>query len=227
MPIRVILAAALLGLAASACRSAAPPAPIASAPPPIAAAGSFPFRTANFHSRVEIAGHTPVEMRVWISGDGIREELRDGGAVAHSIKRRSDVYRWTEGEKRGIRGPASGWKLLDFPDTLDLMRELPFDLSKEHAGSPVREKLDGIDTWRYDFKREDRRNFESHAGTVWLLSDRAFPVRYVNRGYSGPYEIRNSDWKFDLPIPAAFFEPPSDVRFFEFQPDIGRRPPRR
>ena len=50
-------------------------------------------------------------------------------------------------------------------------------------------------------------------GAVWLLEDRPFPVRYVNLGFGGHFEIVNSKMVFDSKVPPEYFQPPSDVRF--------------
>jgi hypothetical protein len=50
-------------------------------------------------------------------------------------------------------------------------------------------------------------------GAVWLLEDRPFPVRYVNRGFGGHFEIANSRFVFDPALNPGFFQPPSNVHF--------------
>ncbi len=212
---RASVAGLLLAFAAAAGSPPAPP----QAPP------AFPFRTASFLSTITAAGRDPVSMRLWISPDGALEEIRKGGSVTHLLRTRGEVYLWVEQGGRGMRAlDGRGRRSPGEPDAFDVLREMPEILKPGSIRRSRREKRDGVRLRRLDFAWTDPR-LGAHEGTVWLLPDRDFPVRYEERVPGAGVGIVNSELRFDEEIPAVFFAPPRDVRFTDLLPHGGGMPP--
>jgi hypothetical protein len=153
-------------------------------------------------------------MRVWVSSAGVREETRREEKIIHTLSVQGEVYVWVEGTHSGMRLSSGGApRLSGVPDTLDVLRDLPADLQPQASRFVGREMVSGYKTLRYDFHVRDPLLKVERSGSVWLLEDRAFPVKYVNGGFGGDYEIVNSDLGFDVDMPVGFFVPPADVRF--------------
>jgi hypothetical protein len=208
VPLRLI--AALFAVAALlACAGATPP-PSVRLPPE----GSYPFRTANFDSAISWGGEERVRMRTWVAPAGILEESTRDGKVSFVLQRGAEIFAWDLGARGGLRGPRGrGASLSGAPDTLDVLRELPLDLDPKNSRFAGFQRLGGYRVGRYDFRWRHPVNRMWIEGTVWILENRPFPVRYVHRGFGGTYEIRNSGLKFDLEIPPGFLAPPEDVSF--------------
>ncbi|MGH9440804.1 MAG: hypothetical protein ACRD16_00860 [Thermoanaerobaculia bacterium] len=201
-------AAAVLAFAG--CRSAAPP----GAPRP-AAAGSYPFESVTFSSvlRWESGGRS-ISSRYWISPLGLLKEMTDGGKVTFVLRGGGTAYEWVAGTHEGKKGPfAGGPRITGEPDTLEVLRILPEVFKDGNSRFSGFERIDGVRTARYEFRFLDGRLRTVWEGTVWLREDRPFPVKYVNRGFGGHFEIVNSRIVFDPKLPAEFFQPPSDVHF--------------
>ena len=183
-------------------------------PPKPAPPGAYPFHNANFHSLIRMGSAPPIQMRVWVSPAGVREETRREEKTTHSLSLQGEVYVWVEGTHSGMRLSSSGApRLSGLPDTLDVLRDLATDLRPEVSHFAGRDTVSGYKTLRYDFRVRDPLVKVERSGSIWLLEDRAFPVKYVNSGFGGDYTIVNSDLRFDVEMPGGFFAPPADVRF--------------
>ena len=231
MPFRLTRRAralAVLLLGAAACS----PAPPKTVPKP-AAAGAYPFRTATFSSVLRWESGSTVSSRYWISPSGLLKEITDRGKVSFLLLSGGNAYQWESGSHEGRKGTFSGApRMTGEPDTPEVLRVLPEMFKTGNFQFAGYERIDGARTVRYGFRFRDGLLRVVWEGTVWLLQDRPFPVKYVNRGFGGHFEIVNSRMVFDSEVPAAYFQPPSDVRFGSADihrkgiPGNGMTPPR-
>lgn len=216
MPIRLraALAALLLALSARAQtgrRPAGLPASPGVVPPPV----QYPFKTASFLATVSAEGRPTVGARFWISPDGSLQEIRKPDGITHQLRARGQVFLWDEKTGRGLRGADAGTpRASGIPDALDVLRELPVDIRSDHVLRSKRETVQGSRTRRFDFAWQDARLLGArHEGSIWLLEDRDFPVKFAESAPGPKVEIVFSDLRFDADIPSAYFATPQDIRF--------------
>jgi hypothetical protein len=199
----------VLLIGAGACR----PSPPKTVPQP-AAAGAFPFKSATFSSVLRWETGPSISSRFWISPQGLLKEITDQGKVSFVLHKAGAAYKWDAGSHEGKKGILSGGpRMTGEPDTLDVLRLLPEVFKPGNFEFSGYEKLEGVPTPKYSFRFRDPRLRVEWKGILWLLPDRAFPVRYVNLGFGGRYEIVNSRMVFDPTLPPELFELPSDVQF--------------
>jgi len=177
-----------------------------------------PVRVANFHSRLQWSnGGEPVQMRVWMTPEATLEETTRDGLVSFVLRRGTKLYTWLLGASSGMEGVGGGsGRLSSSPDTLEVLWALPADLAPERSQFRGSETIGGRRTLRFDFERRIPKIGQTVEGSVWILEDRLFPVRYVQRGFGGDFEILNTDIRLDIPIPDAYLEPPGNVAFRQF-----------
>jgi hypothetical protein len=203
----------VLLIGAGACR----PSPPKTVPQP-AAAGAFPFKSATFSSVLRWETGPSISSRFWISPQGLLKEITERGKVSFVLHRAGTTYEWDAGLQEGKKGTSSGGpRMTGEPDTLDVLRILPEELKPGNFQFSGYEKIGDVQTTRYAIRFRDAQLRAVWEGMVWLLPDRAFPVKYVNLGFGGHYEIVNSRIVFDPQIPPAFFAPPSSVHFTTVQ----------
>ena len=194
-------------LAAAAC---APPPP-KTVPKP-SAAGTYPFRSATFRSTLRWENGEVLASRFWIGPDGFLEEITRNGKVSFVLRNGGTAYTWDAGSHEGLRG-APGPRAAGYPDTLDVLRLLPQVFRDGNFQFAGYEKIESIVTPKYSFQFRDPQLRVECRGIVWLLPDRPFPVRYVNLGFPGHYEIVNTLIVLDQAPDPAYFQPPGDVDF--------------
>jgi hypothetical protein len=216
-PVRALVAAVVL-LGSVACN---PPAP-KTVPKP-AAVGGYPFQSATFSSRLRWETGSSLSSRYWISPLGLLKEMTNEGKVSFLLLSGGNAYQWDATSKEGKKGVFSGGpRVTGEPDALEVLRVLPemFKAGKfQFAGY---ETIEGVRTVKYAFRFRDEMLRAVWEGMVWLREDRPFPVKYVNRGFGGHFEILNSKMVFDAALDPGFFRPPSDVHFVSA--DIHRKP---
>ena len=212
MPFRLIRFPDALLLALFLAAACSPGAPTTA--PRAAAPGAFPFRSATFTSVLRWEGGQSLSSRYWISPMGVLKEVTDQGKVYFLLRRGGKSYRWDTGAREGTSSVSSGGsRMTGEPDTLDVLRILPEALKPGNFEFSGYEKIEGAHTPVYSFHFRDEKSHVGWKGILWLLPDRAFPVRYVNLDFGGHYEIVNTRIVFDPAIPPEYFEPPPDVRF--------------
>lgn len=215
-PFHFLFAAALL--ASAACN----PAPPKTVPKP-AAVGAYPFQSATFSSLLRWETGPPLSSRYWISPLGFLKEMTNEGKVSFLLVGGGSAYQWDAGSKEGKKGVfAGGPRVTGEPDALEVLRVLPEVFKAGNFQFAGYETIEGVRTVKYAFRFRDGLLRVVWEGTVWLREDRPFPVRYVNRGFGGHFEILNTRIVFDPKLDPGFFRPPSDVHFVSA--DIHRKP---
>lgn len=188
---RRLLAVAAL-LAAAGCNPA-PPKTVPNTVPKPAAAGTYPFQSITFNSVLRWEAGPTVASRYEISPLGLLKEITDRGKVSFLLASGGNAYQWEAGSHEGKKGIFSGGpRVTGEPDTLEVLRVLPQVFSPGNFKFVANERVEGVRTVRYAFRFRDAAMRVVWEGTIWLLEDRAFPVKYVNRGFGGHFEIVNS-----------------------------------
>jgi hypothetical protein len=214
-PCRVLLAAAVLAAGCS-------PAPPKTVPKP-AAVGTYPFQSVTFSSQLRWESGRSISSRYWISPLGLLKEITDQGKVSFLLQSGGYSYQWESGSHEGKKGTSSGSpRITGEPDALEVLRILPEAFKAGNSRFAGYERIEGVRTAKYSFRFRDNLIRVVWEGAVWLLEDRPFPVKYVNRGFGGHFEILNSRIVIDPALPPGYFQPPSDVRFASA--DIHRKP---
>lgn len=188
-------------------------------PPAIPPDHQYPFRTAVFDSAFAWEGSVPIVTRYWVSPLGLLEERHEKGAIFHYLSTGGEAFSWQQGEKRGLQTPAGPTSLT--PDTFSVLRELPAVLNPHNSRFINRERVNGYETLHYGFRWRDPQFHYYHHGEVWLLPDRAFPVRFEATELQGSYVVNNANLRFDQVLPEYFFRPPPDVKFQKINPYSG------
>ena len=221
MPVRLIsrmfpAAAFLLLGAASRLAAAAPSPPTGTAEPP---GTSLPFRSAIFESSLRFSGSPAGStVKVWYSPTASLEEIATTEGVSYVLRGSLYSYGWLKGGKTGFKTALGGSaREAGFPDAIDVIRETGFDLLPTNSKFVGVEESGGLRLRHYDFRWRDHMRKGVREGSIWVLEDRPFPVRFVNTGVGGKFEVVNSNFRFDVEIPRELLEPPKNVRFTEFE----------
>jgi hypothetical protein len=192
---------------------------------PLPAGRALPFRTAIFESSMRFAGSpTGPRVRVWYSPLGSLEERVNSEGTSYVLRGDRYSYVWAKGRQTGVKTVLSGSsRAAGLPDALDVIRETGFDLLPSNSKFVGVDEIDGRRVKHYDFRWRDHFQKAIREGSIWVLEDRLFPVKFVNTGAGGKFEIVNSNFRFDVEIPKELFEPPKDIRFSEFEAGFSGR----